>query len=207
MNEAQEWLRWWTEGYWQRADESWHRLAFFEQPAPLTERLQSLDPQLIARQLGLDARLPPAPHAQTCALLALTPPQQGYALRLVAEICSMLSPHTDAPHTDDALAEQTQLWCKRISRALRPGLWLPENLSPPWQVTVLILLRHALPTGCWQRVRFLFPAEWVVPSEAESSNTLTLNKLQPLWQAALWQASLPILASSGPAQETHHVAA
>jgi len=203
MNDAQAWLHWWTEGYWQQAEESWHSLAFFQQPESLTARLQSIDPQLIARQLGIEARLPSAPHAMTLSLLALTAQQQNLVLRLTAEICGIYSPESNDP----LLPEEAQQWCKRISRALRPGLWLPENLASPWQVTCLLLLRHVLPTGCWQRVRFLFPQPWVSACEAEQGAELAHNKLLPLWESALWRASLPVALASGPAQETQDVAA
>jgi hypothetical protein len=208
MNDANAWLHWWTEGYWQQADESWHQLAFFQQPEALTSRLQSLDPQLIAGQLGIEARLPSAPHAMTLSLLALSPEQRHLALRLTAEICGLTAASPEQP----ALPEETQVWCKRISRALRPGLWLPENLTLAWQTNVLILLRHALPHAGWQRVRFLFQREWVIASEAWqqdelAENMTALNKLPPLWEAALWRAASPVVMASGPTQETQNVAA
>ncbi|MGP9436854.1 hypothetical protein ACT3RR_15615 [Ewingella sp. AOP8-B2-18] len=203
MNDAQAWLHWWTEGYWQQAEESWHSLAFFQQPESLIARLQSIDPQLIARQLGIEARLPSAPHTLTLKLLALTAQQQSLALRLTAEICGIYSPEAN----EQLLPEEARLWSKRISRALRPGLWLPENLTSPWQVTILLLLRHVLPIGCWQRVRFLFPQPWIIACEAEQGAELAANKLLPLWEAALWRASLPVALASGPAQETQDVAA
>ncbi|RWR00994.1 hypothetical protein ED28_16220 [[Pantoea] beijingensis] len=208
MNDAQAWVVWWTEGYWQQVEESWHSLAFFHQPQSLISRLLAMNPQLIAGQLGIDTRLPTAPHGLTRALLALSAEQRTVALRLTAGIGSFYPADAAAPPLDEEMLQ----WCKRIARALRPGVWLPEDLTLPWQITSLMLLRHALPQGCWQRVRFLFPSAWVVASEEIrddewAKNIMLINKLSPLWQAAFWRASLARTDTSDSLQETEYVAA
>ncbi|MRT54728.1 type III secretion protein HrpD [Enterobacteriaceae bacterium RIT693] len=179
------WLSWWLEGFWQQADASWHGLPWFQLDEPRRLSLIRQSPQALSAMLGLAECLPDSPDARLLALISLFPHQRARLFVLVAEVCQ---PGSRAGQ----LEEPQRIWCERLTRGLRPGVWLPSTLSFRGEsdFAVLYLLRPLFTPVAWQRLRFSFPQPDVELCEGAFPNDPTppLNRLQALWEGALWQA-------------------
>ncbi|WP_395489329.1 type III secretion protein HrpD [Cedecea davisae] len=179
------WLRWWSRAFWQQADASWHHLAWFQLPESQRSSLIIKSPQAVLTLLELTPGLPHEPDERLLTLASLSQQQRMILLALVAEVCQRGS--------GAARLENTQLvWCERLTRGLRPGVWLPAGLDfARWpEVSALWLLRPLFVPTAWQRLRLSFPHAAVTLSE-----TLMLeepapphNRLLALWDGAVWQA-------------------
>lgn len=124
---------------------------------------------------------PPEPSENLLLWLALRPAHRELALALAQRIC--FAPRDLPAPADDS----DMLWCQRLAKALRPGLWLDPEVTDARP-----LLGAWLGEGCWSRLRLA----WAPGEVAESFGLMPANKLQTLWHAVLWR-----LASLNPQQE------
>ncbi|AIR04131.1 type III secretion protein HrpD [Cedecea neteri] len=181
---AAGWLRWWQAGFWQQADASWFGLPWFRLDEARRQSLMRQSPQALSAMLALEDCLPDNPDARLLTLASFEPSQREILFALVAEVCQRGS-------GAGQLDEPQRIWCERLMRGLRPGVWLPSSLcfSGEYNVAVLCLLRPLFTPAAWQRLRFSFPQSAVELCEAAFLNDPTppLNRLQALWDGALWQ--------------------
>ncbi|QKJ86327.1 type III secretion protein HrpD [Paramixta manurensis] len=177
-----QWLDWWTRGFWQHADASWCHLPFFQLDPLHQQRLAYAHHNAFAQHLNLPDTLPGPPDERLLALSEAPEPQRRLMLRLVGEICQ----HDSGAEALDA-AQRT--WCHRITRALRPGIWLPPELhfSPDPQPAALALLAPLFSPENWLRLRLGFDYQ-LVKQLPELPDALPLNKLQALWEAVIWRS-------------------
>ena len=185
QDSGQQWLHWWTQACWQRAAPGWHQLPFFQLDDALRQRLALTQQTAVAALLDLPDALPGFPDDRVLKLAQASAGQRQQILALAGEICQRDS----AVHRlDDA----QRLWCQRISRALRPGLWLPPGLSftPDPQPAALALLAALLPAASWSRLRLSFDYQAVMASPAMVT-ALPIGKLQALWDAVIWRSQQP----------------
>lgn len=184
---AANWLRWWQEGFWRQADASWFGLPWFSLDESRRQSLMLKSPQAVPAMLALEDALPETPDARLLALVSLDLAQRETLFALVAEVCLRGS-------GAGKLAESQRIWCERLTRGLRPGVWLPANLSFSEEpgFAVLCLLRPILTPAAWQRLRFSFPQSIIEQCEAWlADEPVPLNRLQALWDGAIWQAQQP----------------
>lgn len=177
------WARWWAYGCVLEADHSWQVDVALAGGRAALERLAPLQHRLLRARWGLTEGLPEFPSEALWQLVALTPPQRIWALELIAAVCR--SP-------DQALPSEPSLWCRRLAKALRPGLWLPDNLNftVRRQSDALCLLRHCLSAAAWPRVRLLFPRSWIAGVEVAPAVALPASRVNVLCDAAIWKARL-----------------
>lgn len=182
---AAAWLHWWQQGFCQQADVSWQTLPWFQLSAPLRQSLLHKSPQAMSAMLALNECLPNKPDVRLLALVSLDPQQRETLFALVAEVCQ---PGSRAAQ----LEEPQRIWCERLTRGLRPGVWLPAALSFSGEsdFASLYLLRPIFTPAVWQRLRLSFPSSAVELCEASFPDEPAppLNRLQALWDGALWQA-------------------
>lgn len=176
------WVDWWTQGFWQQADSSWHHIPFFNLDYSLREHLSRSHNTAIETQLGLAHILPGSPDDRILSLSQLSPEQRQLMTRLVSEICQR-------DQQTDELNTELRRWCLRITQALRPGLWLPDELafSHAPQPAALALLAYLLPTASWLRLRMSFDYQ-AVRQLPELTGDLPRNKLYALWDAVIWRS-------------------
>ncbi|KDD66141.1 hypothetical protein ABH912_005430 [Pseudomonas sp. BT76 TE3572] len=177
LDDREEWVRWWCSA-WQWAHTDWK--VQFAATSGLTpddfEALMRSRHGDFLRSVGIVPSQPPEPCEHLMHWLALSPIQRERALSLARRIC--FAPLDLSPRTDDF----DTLWCQRLAKALRPGLWLD-----PLVTDVRPLLGAWLGQACWLRLRLMWP-----PAEvAESFGDMPDNKLQTLWQAILWRVAAP----------------
>ena len=175
------WLHWWNQAFLQRVDNSWHNvLPWFQLTVHQQQQLLVFTPQALPELLLIPTILPPEPDQRLLRWVALSAAQQHAVFRLVTEICQPL---------DRGLTDEDLTWCSRLSRALRPGIWLPaqRDLYQPSQQ--LSLLQPLFDPACWQRLRLRFPVDQVTESEriTRSFPSLPIKRLQALWDAVLWR--------------------
>lgn len=178
------WLRWWQQGFWQQADGSWFTLPWFQLDEARRQSLMRKSPQALSAMLALEDCLPESPDARLLALASLDSAQREALFALVAEVCQRGS-------RAGQIDEPQRIWCERLTRGLRPGVWLPPTLSFSGEsdYAVLYLLRPLFTPAAWQRLRFSFPRSAVELCEASFPDDPTppLNRLQALWDGAIWQ--------------------
>ncbi|MBP2169584.1 hypothetical protein J2125_002776 [Erwinia toletana] len=169
------WLSWWQRGFWLQADRSWHNSRF----ATLSDEQQQRFLQQHAVVLQQSLAIPPTPvtppQPLVLAISALTPQGRQLLLDLVAEICGCATP----------LPSEMKIWCRRLAKGLRPASWLPPALFASGQAADSLQLLHALWPAGWPRLQLLFPQPAV--SRSTPPPAIAAGRLQPLWQAALWQ--------------------
>lgn len=182
---AEKWLRWWQEEFWRQADASWFVLPWFSLDEARRQSLMLKSPQAVPAMLALEESLPETPDARLLALVSLGSAQRETLFALVAEVCQ---PGSGA----GPLEAPQRIWCERLTRGLRPGVWLPASLSfhEEPKLAVLCLLRPILTPAAWQRLRFSFPQAVILRCEAWLADDPAppLNRLQALWDGAIWQA-------------------
>ncbi|OSM99595.1 MULTISPECIES: serine kinase [Lonsdalea] len=178
-----KWVRWWAYGCILEADHSWQVDAGLAGGRTSLENLAPLQHRLLRARWGLPEGLPELPSEALWQLIALTPPQRIWVLELIASVCR-------AP--EKPLPSEPSLWCRRLAKALRPGLWLPENLNftARRQHDALCLLRHCLSAAAWPRVRLLFPRSCSVGVEESPAVALPASRVNVLCDAAIWKARL-----------------
>jgi len=171
------WVQWWCSA-WQWVHPDW-KVQF-----AVNNGLAVLDCDALMRSrhgefllsLGIAPSQPPQPSEHLMHWLALSPIQRDQALLLARRICfASLDPASSA---DGSHA----LWCERLAKALRPGLWLD-----PVMTDARPLLGAWLGEACWSRLRLT----WAPGEVAESFGDMPDNKLQTLWQAILWRVAAP----------------
>lgn len=177
-----QWLQWWTQTFWQQADPGWHHLPFFQLEPPFRERLALTQPAALTTLLALPDALPGLPDPRVLTLSSASPARRRRMMLLVGEICQR-------DYGAHELDDEQRLWCQRISRALRPGLWLPPSLSfwPDPQPAALALLAAVFPVSCWFRLRLSFDFQ-AVNAFSDVAATLPSGKAQALWEAAIWRS-------------------
>ncbi|AJZ90427.1 type III secretion protein HrpD [Klebsiella michiganensis] len=182
------WLRWWLEGFWRQADASWFGLPWFSLDEARRQSLMLKSPQALPAMLVLEECLPETPDTRLLALVTLDLAQRETLFALVAEVCQRGS-------GAGQLTEPQRVWCERLTRGLRPGVWLPASLSFSEEpnLAVLCLLRPIITPAAWQRLRFSFPQAVIARCEAMlvDETVPPLNRLQALWDGAIWQAQQP----------------
>ncbi|MFU9136275.1 serine kinase [Erwinia tasmaniensis] len=181
--QAERWLQWWHQGYWQQADESWHINGFFALPAEQQQALAWQHPLAVAAGFDIRPALPPAPQARLLTLVSLPDACWGRLLTLLAGVC--------APHrAPDELSAANRIWCRRLTKALRCESWLDEACFYPYTTGSLLLL-HTLSPACWPRLRLRFPREWVKQVSEYPVPDLPESRLAALWDAVIWQSQQP----------------
>lgn len=177
------WVRWWAYGCVLEADHSWQVDTALAGGRTALESLAPLQHRLLRARWGLPEGLPEPPSEALWQLIALTPPQRVWALELIAAVCR---------EPERSLPPEPSLWCRRLAKALRPGLWLPENLNftARRQSDALCLLRHCLSAAVWPRVRLLFPRSWSIDVKETPVVALPASRVNVLCDAAIWKARL-----------------
>lgn len=181
--QADRWLYWWQQGYWQLADSSWRENSFFSLPGEQQQKLACQHPLAVAATFGLNPALPPEPEARLLTFIDLPADSRIRLLALLAGICAPQA----APQT---LSAATLIWCRRLAKALRCESWLSADCFLPWTTGSLLLLR-GLSAESWPRLRLLFPQEWVKQVDEYPAVALPFSRLTALWDAAIWQIQQP----------------
>ncbi len=182
QDSGQQWLNWWTQTCWQQATPGWHHLPFFRLEEELRQHLALTQQASVVGLLGLPDALPGFPDERVLTLSRASAVQLIQMLTLACEICQCDS---GAQALDDA----QRIWCQRISRALRPGLWLPTdlNFSSNPQTSALALLSALFPVATWLRLRMNFDYQTVM-ALPEVKVAPPHSKLQALWDAVIWRS-------------------
>lgn len=180
--EGQQWLRWWTQTYWQQADAGWHHLPFFKFDEAIRHQLALTHHAAVATLLDVPDVLPGNPDLRIMTLIDFSSTQRRLMMLLTGQICQ-------GSIDTEELDNDNRIWCQRISRALRPGIWLPPSLcfSPDPQPAALVLLAAIFPSESWFRLRLSFDHQAVM-SGSEIQTALPLSKLQALWDAVIWRS-------------------
>nr|WP_113865240.1 type III secretion protein [Brenneria salicis]NMN91774.1 hypothetical protein [Brenneria salicis ATCC 15712 = DSM 30166]RBP65841.1 hypothetical protein DES54_104106 [Brenneria salicis ATCC 15712 = DSM 30166]RLM31875.1 hypothetical protein BHG07_03490 [Brenneria salicis ATCC 15712 = DSM 30166] len=177
-----DWLTWWASGCVSQADDSWGAEALF---AALPQRKQAFmhaNIPLLSRHFDLPMQLPPEPNSSLMQIGTLSAFQREQVLNLMAAVCQPQAPF--AILTDDQIT-----WCRRLAKALRPGLWLPPHLMfADRHADALTLLRARYGEACWPRLRLLFPQSWVTRSR-EPDGVLPAGRLTALCDALIWKVA------------------
>ncbi|MCL6359232.1 type III secretion protein [Pectobacterium polaris] len=189
------WLIWWAEDCLLQADPSWWNGKVTLPDAPRRRDWLHVNAVQLHRHFSLPSVLPPDPLASLMQMGALDTAQRETVLRLMARVCQ---PVRDPDHSD---AEG--IWCERLAKALRPGLWLPSTVtfsalsstSPAARhQDALTLLRIRYGETCWPRLRLLFPRDGFCdgdnPCHAPTMS-LPAARLNALCDALIWKASIP----------------
>lgn len=165
------WTRWWCNP-WQWAHPAW-QLRFAEQHGLAIQACHSImnsRHNMFVRSLGIQPSQPPEPFEPLASWIALTPSQRDKALVLATLICFSQT-ETEGPDGQ---------WCRALTKALRPGVWLAPEV-----VDVRLLLGAWVGREYWSRLRLAWPPGEVDDQPCEAPD----NKLQTLWQAILWRVT------------------
>ncbi|WP_206019175.1 type III secretion protein, partial [Pseudomonas viridiflava] len=87
------------------------------------------------------------------------------------------------PSNDSRVNEELRRWCQRLAKALAPAPIL-VNVDDP-----LHCLRAWVSPATWQRLRLSFDRHRVLDVEAYPRLLNAHDRLDTLWQAALWRAT------------------
>ncbi|ASY77363.1 type III secretion protein [Pectobacterium polaris] len=185
------WLIWWAEDCLLQADPSWWNGKVTLPDAPLRRDWLHVNAVQLHRHFSLPSVLPPDPLASLMQMGALDTAQRETVLRLMARVCQPVR----SPDRSDAEG----IWCERLAKALRPGLWLPSavtfsslsSASPAASYQdALTLLRIRYGETCWPRLRLLFPRDGSCACHAPTMS-LPAARLNALCDALIWKASTP----------------
>ncbi|MEH2921564.1 type III secretion protein [Samsonia erythrinae] len=180
------WVIWWAEGCLLQADPSWQEEQAALPDAPLRRSWLHVNAVRLNRRFSLPLAPPPAPLTSLMQLGALDGAQREKLLRLMARVCQ--------PVREQHRADEEDKWCERLAKALRPGLWLPAQMtfsgpSPETRIqTALMLLRLRYGEACWPRLRLLFPRDRATRCPAPTTS-LPVSRLTALCDAVIWKAS------------------
>ncbi|MEQ9885804.1 type III secretion protein [Pectobacterium zantedeschiae] len=188
------WLTWWVTDCLLQADPSWWTGDMMLPDSPQRRDWLYVNAVQLNHYFSLPLVLPPNPHASLMQMGRLDTVQRETVLRLMARVCQPLR----EPNHADAEA----IWCERLAKALRPGLWLPTPVAfsaqSPLAPSVscyqnaLTLLRIRYGEACWPRLRLLFPRDW--PRDWGThchipTVSLPTARLNALCDALIWKAS------------------
>ncbi|MBN3082891.1 type III secretion protein [Pectobacterium polaris] len=185
------WLIWWAEDCLLQADPSWWNGKVTLPDSPLRRDWLHVNAVQLHRHFSLPSVLPPDPLASLMQMGALDTAQRETVLRLMARVCQPVR------NPDGSDAEG--IWCERLAKALRPGLWLPSavtfsafsSTSPDARhQDALTLLRIRYGETCWPRLRLLFPHDGACACQAPTMS-LPAARLNALCDALIWKASTP----------------
>ncbi|KHN92140.1 type III secretion protein [Pectobacterium actinidiae] len=182
------WLIWWAEDCLLQADPSWWDGKVRLPDSPQRRDWLHVNAVQLHRHFSLSPVLPPDPLASLIQMGALDTVQRERVLRLMLRVCQPV------PHLERSDAEG--IWCARLAKALRPGLWLPSTItfsssSPSTRYQdVLMLLRIRYGETCWPRLRLLFPREWGTDCQTPMM-PLPAARLHALCDALIWKTSVP----------------
>ncbi|MGM3175393.1 serine kinase [Dickeya lacustris] len=195
------WSRWWCYGCLQQADKSWCDGRIAERDMALA----ALQHAALCRRLNLPATLPPAPQPALLQLAQLNARQRERVLILIASVCR---------ESVYPLPEALTLWCRRLAKALRPGMWLPAalNVTPLPRQAALAILSCRFPEICGSRLQLLYPCEMGYPREAQQPDmaswrdSVPLGRVSALCDAIIWKAAdEAAFAGKTPHLDTQHL--
>ncbi|WP_233963796.1 type III secretion protein [Pectobacterium versatile] len=190
------WLIWWAEDCLLQADPSWWGGNVRLPDSPPRRDWLHVNAAQLHRHFSLPSVLPPDPLVSLMQIGTLDTAQRETVLRLMARVCQ--------PVRNPDRSDAEGIWCERLAKALRPGLWLPSSItfsvsssSAPSAVgyqDALALLRIRYGETCWPRLRLLFPRDW--PGDGEHpcdtpTMSLPAARLNALCDALIWKASTP----------------
>lgn len=190
------WLTWWVKDCLLQADPSWWRGQVALPESPQRRDWLHVNAEQLHRHLSLPQRLPPDPLASLMHIGELDTAQRETVLRLMARVCQ--------PIRNPDRADAEGIWCERLAKALRPGLWLPTQMtfsvssaapslsesSATGYQDALLLLRIRYGEVYWSRLRLLFPRDWP-DHHLISAVSLPAARLNALCDALIWKASAP----------------
>ncbi|MEH0876071.1 type III secretion protein [Pectobacterium cacticida] len=189
------WLTWWAEDCLLQADPSWWSGKVALPVSPQRRDWLHVNAEQLHRHFSLPPRLPPDPQASLMQMGKLDTAQRETVLRLMARVCQ--------PIRNPDRADAEGIWCGRLAKALRPGLWLPagitfsasssapllsESSATSYQ-DALLLLRLRYGEACWSRLRLLYPRDWP-DHHPISAAPLPAARLNALCDALIWKASM-----------------
>ncbi|ANE77535.1 hypothetical protein [Dickeya solani] len=178
-NDALRWSRWWCYGCLRQADPSWREATVFSEDEMA---LAPVHHAAMRRRLGVAEALPPAPESTLLQLGQLDVEQRRQVLLLMAAVCR---------ETPGDLPETLAVWCRRLAKALRPGLWLPPSLAFDQQreQDALAILRCRFPQACWSRLQLLYPRDWRDGGGQPLGEVLPASRIAGLCDAIVWKAT------------------
>ncbi|TKY83822.1 type III secretion protein [Pectobacterium polonicum] len=190
------WLTWWVEDCLLQADPSWWSDKVTLPDVPPRRNWLHVNTVLLHRYFSLPLVLPPKPLTSLMQIGALDTAQRETVLRLMTRVCQ--------PIRNPDCSDVEGIWCERLAKALRPGLWLPAQVTFPASSSsvslaaayqdALLLLRIRYGDACWPRLRLLFPRDWVRDGEGHRGAppmSLPAARLNVLCDALIWKASVP----------------
>ncbi|AVT58638.1 type III secretion protein [Pectobacterium versatile] len=189
------WLIWWAEDCLLQADPSWWGGNVRLPDSPSRRDWLHVNAAQLHRHFSLPSVLPPDPLVSLMQIGTLDTAQRETVLRLMARVCQ--------PVRNPDRSDAEGIWCERLAKALRPGLWLPSavtfsalsSTSPATRhQDALTLLRIRYGETCWPRLRLLFPRDWPGDGEHHCDTptvSLPAARLNALCDALIWKASTP----------------
>ncbi|MFC3395513.1 type III secretion protein [Brenneria rubrifaciens] len=177
-----DWLTWWVSGCILQSDPSWLEGTLFPDDPQKKRIFVHANVPLLSRYFNLPMQLPPALPAHSLMQIgALSVFQREQILNLMAAVCQ--------PLASSLVTEEQATWCRRLAKAMRPGLWLSEQAAFVDQhAEALCVLRARYGETCWPRLRLLFPQHWVTRC-GEPQYTLPAGRLTTLCDALVWKAA------------------
>ncbi|MEQ9917278.1 type III secretion protein [Pectobacterium aroidearum] len=199
---AQAWLTWWVKDCLLQADPSWWRGKVRLPESPQRRDWLHVNAAQLHRHFSLPSPDPFASlmHVSLMQIGALDTAQRETILRLMARVCQ--------PMRNPDRSDAEGIWCERLAKALRPGLWLPaqvtfsapssapspsESFATGYQ-DALLLLRIRYGEACWPHLRLLFPRDWPCDGDNQShipTMSVPAARLNALCDALIWKASAP----------------
>ncbi|MEE3661380.1 type III secretion protein [Brenneria sp. g21c3] len=178
-----DWVTWWAGGCVLQAAPGWDDKHGF---TPATRRLELFihaNPAAVCRCFDLPMQIPPEPQPSLMRIGELNVGQRTQILHLMAAVC------LPSRHRREISAER-QIWCRRLAKALRPGLWLPDCCTFAHETDALMLLRARYGEACWPRLRLLYP-RGLVERVADFKHPLPAGRLNALCDALIWKVAAP----------------
>ncbi|WP_023639563.1 hypothetical protein [Dickeya zeae] len=171
------WNQWWCYGCLQQADPNWFDASCFDE-SDMT--LASVHHTAIRHRLGLVEAYPPEPQNALLQLGQLEAMARHQVLVLIAAVCR---------ETLGELPQALAVWCRRLAKALRPGLWLPPSLtfSQHREQDALVILHHRFPASCRSRLQLLYPRDWSERAQEPLSKDLPASRIASLCDAIIWK--------------------
>lgn len=170
VNENVAWAQWWAFP-WRCAHQDWKTA---DKYAAL-DWLSRMSVPVNLNAIGIAPCLPAAPTPTLLRLVCASSEQLNLILLLIH---CMFNPTAAPP-----LSKDNQLWCMRLSKALPPGMLLPND--DPLQ-----LLHNWLEPAIWHRLKLRFPYKRVLETEKNHASFENGNgRLDTLCQAFVWRAT------------------
>ncbi|WP_245929532.1 type III secretion protein [Brenneria roseae] len=177
-----DWLTWWASGCVWQSDPSWKSEAIFPVERQKARAFMHANIPLLSRHFDLPMQLPPEPVVSLMQIGTLSAFQREQILNLIAAACQ-------PPAPSSVLTDEQITWCRRLAKALRPGLWLSQHVAfTDGYADALTLLRVRYGEICWPRLRLLFPQSWVTRCR-KPEYALPAGRLNTLCDALVWKAA------------------